>query len=55
MLHPYSSKSRIKKLKEKEKEKEKENRNDLDVLLCHDNSPQTLLKLLSHILSSLNQ
>jgi len=35
MLHPYSSKSRIKKLKEKEKE----NRNDLDVLPSYDTIP----------------
>jgi len=32
MLHPCSSKSRIKKLKEKEKE----NRNNLDILPSHD-------------------
>ena len=40
MLYPYSSKSRIKKLKEKEKE----NRNDLDILPSYDNQCQKLAK-----------
>jgi len=38
MLHPCSSQSRIKKLKEKEKE----NRNDLDILPSHDNKGTSL-------------
>jgi len=39
MLHPCSSRSRIKKLKEKEKE----NRNDLNILPSHDSHGVTLL------------